>query len=77
MDIKIPVDNRMKIKWSEKFSKYLDHTGERKKLWKMKLPKITIVFDVSGTLPKDLKTIFEKSASKWKIEATQITAILR
>ena len=43
MDFAVPVDNRVKLKKSEKKDKYLDLARELKKLWKMKVTFIPIV----------------------------------
>ena len=50
VDFAVPVDNRIKLKGSEKKNKYLDLARQLKKLWNMKVEIIPIVIDAFGTV---------------------------
>ena len=54
MDLAISADHVVKLKESEKRTKYLDLDGELKKLWNMKETVIAIVFGALGMIPKEL-----------------------
>ena len=49
MDFAVLLDNRVKIKESEKIKKYLNLAREVRMLWKMRLKEIPIVVGALGT----------------------------
>ena len=54
VDFAVPVDNRIKLKESEKKDKYLDLAWGLKELWNMKVMIIAIVINAFGTVTKGL-----------------------
>ena len=59
LDFEVFTDHWVKIKENEKLEKYLDIAIElRKKLWNMKVTGIPIIIETLGTIPKNLKKIY-------------------
>ena len=54
MAFAVPMDNRVKLKESEKKDKYLDLARELKKQWNMKVTIIPRVIGALGTVTKGL-----------------------
>ena len=55
VDFAVPADHRVKIKVSEKKDKYLDFTGELRKLWNMRVIVIPIVIGTLGTVTEEFE----------------------
>ena len=68
MDFAIPVDDKMKIKESEKVDKYLDLAKDLIKLWNRKVMVIPIAVGALGTVPKDLEKRLRELKIKRRIE---------
>ena len=65
MDFGVPVDDRMKIKESEK---YLDLARELRKVWNMRNMVIPIVISALETFPKGLERRLEELEIEGQIE---------
>ena len=67
----------VKLKESEKKDKYIDLTGEMKKLWNMKVTVIPIDIGAPGTVTKDLVKGLEELQIRGWVETIQTAALLR
>ena len=77
VDFAVPVDNRIKLKESEKKDKYLDLARELKKLRNMKVTIVPIVIGAFGTVTKGLLQGLEDLEVGGRVETIQMTALLR
>ena len=77
VDFAVPADHRIKIKECEKKDKYLDVARELKKLWNMKVTIVPIVIGAFGTITKGLLKGLEDLKVGGRVEAIQMTALLR
>ena len=77
IDFAVPADCRIKLKEGEKKDKYLDLARELKKLWNMKETIVPIVIGAFGTITKGLLKGLEDLEVDWRVEAIQMTALLR
>ena len=74
VDYVIPVNNRLRIKDSEKIYKYLDLARELKKLWNMKRTVIPVVVGALWMVPRNME---KRLWIRERIKTIQITALLR
>ena len=77
MDFTVPVDDRVKLKESEKRYKYQGIAKELKKLWNLKMMAMRIVIVSLGTVTKVLVKGLEDFDIRGRVESIQTTALLR
>ena len=77
VDFAVSADHRIKLKECEKKDKYLDLTGEFKKIWNIKLTIIPIMIGAFGTWTKKLLKGLEDLEVGGRVETIQTTALLR
>ena len=77
MDFAVPGDHRVKLKESEKKSKYFDLVKELKKLWNVKVMVIPVVIEALGTVAKGLVKGLEDLEITGCVETIRTTALLR
>ena len=75
LDLAVPADYKVKIKWNKKRNKYFDLARELKKIWHMKVTVVPIVIGTLGMIPKGLGWE-ELEIGGWA-ETIQIAALLR
>ena len=71
MDFAVPADHGVKMKENKKRDKYLDLTGELKKLWNMRIMVISVVIAALGTFPKGLLRRLEELERTENIQTTE------
>ena len=77
VDFAFPVDNRIKLKESKKWDKYLDLDREMNKQWNIKVTVIPIVSGALGSVTKGLVQGLEGLEIRGRVETIQTTALLR
>ena len=77
MDFAVSFDHRVKLKESEKNSKYPNFPRKLKKLRNMKVTFIPMVIGVLGTATKGLRKGLEDSEKRGREETIQNTALSR
>ena len=77
VDFAVLTDHRIKLKESEKKDKYLDLAWELKKLWNMKVTKISITIGALVSVTRGLVQGLEDLRITRREETVQVIALLR
>ena len=77
VDFAVPADHRVKLKEWEKKDKYLDLTGELKKMRNMKVTIVQIVIGALGTVTKGLVHGLEGLEIRGQVETIQTSVLFR
>ena len=59
MDITVPADGTVDAKEKEKIQKYQDLVRELRKVWKVKVIVVLVVFGALGTIPHTLESTYK------------------
>ena len=77
VDLALPADLRLKVKESEKKDRYLEFARELKRLWKLKVTIMPVIFGLLSRITKEIAKRLEELKIRARVETNHTTMSLR